>query len=414
MAFGSHDSPAGQGSWAGSSLTPDLDVSLGRTRGGTAPTHLHQATRRMLRGVPLLTPPPRSSRGPSGPSPLLPRAFTPGPSLRDAAHRWQQPTSGPAPAFASPHGGAAQRGLELADLDGRVGAEALLELLHQGLHRLLRHLGSCNTSKGIMVRRCPSVPSPTGTALSSGSLSPSGQHGTPACQVSQRAPPNPSQKHRNKQRRSLRKLHFLSCCFTALSIIPCPFLHSEALSQGFKAGRTPLAATRSPHPNPRLSSFWVLHLHCSSPEKTASIHHGRLADIYATALPVLTPQHPEIPFKKITKPQKKQNRPTKPATAGRKQKCLQMAKMKFRIKRSVLQKVTEVTWVYQTTQPPSAPRKNPAAEHHLWLRPHRKAPGVSGWLKKARPACRAPMGAGADHARPAHLGISPGISELPR
>lgn len=105
--------------------------------------------------------PPR--RGAPG-LPLLPRAFTPGPSHLDAAHPQQQPTSGPAPAFASPHGGAAQRGLELADLDGRVGAEALLELLHQGLHRLLRHLGSCNTGKGTAVRRCPSARSPTGTA----------------------------------------------------------------------------------------------------------------------------------------------------------------------------------------------------------------------------------------------------------
>lgn len=208
MAFRSHDTPARQGGWAGSSLTPNPDASLGRTRGGTAPTHLHQSMRRMLRGVPLLTPPPRSSRAPCGPSPLLLCAFTPGPSRRDTAHCHQQPTSGPAPAFASPHRGAAQRGLELTDLDGRVGAEALLELLHQGLHRLLRHLGSCNTNKGTVVRRCPSAPSPTGTALSSGSLSPLGQHGTPACQVTQRAPPNLSQKHRNKQRRSLQKLHF--------------------------------------------------------------------------------------------------------------------------------------------------------------------------------------------------------------
>lgn len=64
-----------------------------------------------------------------------------------------QPTSGPAAAFPSPYGRAAQRGLELPDLDGRVGAEALLELLHQGLHRLLCHLGSCNTSKGTVVKR---------------------------------------------------------------------------------------------------------------------------------------------------------------------------------------------------------------------------------------------------------------------
>lgn len=63
------------------------------------------------------------------------------------------PTSGSAPAFASPHGSAAQRGLELPDLDGGVGAETLLELLHQGLHRLLGHLGSCNASKGRAVRR---------------------------------------------------------------------------------------------------------------------------------------------------------------------------------------------------------------------------------------------------------------------
>lgn len=68
------------------------------------------------------------------------------------------PTSGPAAAFPSAHGGAAQRGLQLPDLDGRVGAEALLELLHQGLHRLLRHLGSCNTSTGAVVRKEHCVP----------------------------------------------------------------------------------------------------------------------------------------------------------------------------------------------------------------------------------------------------------------
>lgn len=151
---------------------------------------------------------PHHRGAPGVPLGQAPCSFTPGPSHRDTAHHQQQPTSGPAPAFASPHGGAAQRGLELTDLDGRVGAETLLELLHQGLHRLLRHLGSCNTNKGTVVRRCPSAPSPTGTALSSGSLSPLGQHGTPACQVTQRAPPNLSQKHRNKQRRSLQKLHF--------------------------------------------------------------------------------------------------------------------------------------------------------------------------------------------------------------
>lgn len=71
------------------------------------------------------------------------------------------PTSGPAAAFPSPHGRAAQRGLELPDLDGRVGAEALLELLHQGLHRLLRHLGSCNASKGTVVKRGPGHHVPT-------------------------------------------------------------------------------------------------------------------------------------------------------------------------------------------------------------------------------------------------------------
>lgn len=68
------------------------------------------------------------------------------------------PTSGPAAAFPSAHGGAAQRGLQLPDLDGCVGAEALLELLHQGLHRLLRHLGSCNTSTGAVVRKEHCVP----------------------------------------------------------------------------------------------------------------------------------------------------------------------------------------------------------------------------------------------------------------
>lgn len=53
------------------------------------------------------------------------------------------PTSRLAPPLPLSCRRAAQGWLQLTDLDGRVSAETLLELLHQGLHCLLSHLSCC-------------------------------------------------------------------------------------------------------------------------------------------------------------------------------------------------------------------------------------------------------------------------------
>lgn len=77
---------------------------------------------------------------------------------------WQEvlggPTSRLAPPPPLPCRGAAWGWLQLTDLDGRVSAETLLELLHQGLHCLLRRLSCCyRVSNGAEVRVWP-IPSP--------------------------------------------------------------------------------------------------------------------------------------------------------------------------------------------------------------------------------------------------------------
>lgn len=54
-----------------------------------------------------------------------------------------RPTSRLAPPLPLPCRCAAQGWLQLTDLDGRVSAETLLELLHQGLHCLLSRLSCC-------------------------------------------------------------------------------------------------------------------------------------------------------------------------------------------------------------------------------------------------------------------------------
>lgn len=70
------------------------------------------------------------------------------------------PTSRLAPPLPFPCRGPARGWLQLTDLDGRVSAETLLELLHQGLHCLLRRLSCCyRVGNGAEVRARP-TPSP--------------------------------------------------------------------------------------------------------------------------------------------------------------------------------------------------------------------------------------------------------------
>lgn len=168
--FHSQQSSVSQGSWqgpwthSGPQYVPGGSMRWCHSQ-ASSPDHPEDAAW----SLPLLTPPQRSSRistlssegegfPPSSPAKLLWTGPNAG-DRRSSGGPWQ-PTSGPAPAFPSPHRRAAQRGLELPDLNRRVGAEALLELLHQGLHRLLRHFGSCNSGKGTAVRRGQATISP--------------------------------------------------------------------------------------------------------------------------------------------------------------------------------------------------------------------------------------------------------------
>ena len=68
------------------------------------------------------------------------------------------PTSGPASPLPPPCWDAAWCWLQLTDLDGLVRAEALLELLHQGLHWLLRRLSRrYRVGNGAKVRAWPTL-----------------------------------------------------------------------------------------------------------------------------------------------------------------------------------------------------------------------------------------------------------------
>ena len=68
------------------------------------------------------------------------------------------PTSGPASPLPPPCWDAAWCWLQLTDLDGRVRAEALLKLLHQGLHWLLRRLSRrYRVGNGAEVRAWPTL-----------------------------------------------------------------------------------------------------------------------------------------------------------------------------------------------------------------------------------------------------------------
>lgn len=127
--------------------------------------------------------------------------------------------------------------------------------------------GAATPTKGLWLEGAPVPPAPPAQPFPQGASAPWGSMGhQPARSPREHLPTSP--KNTETSKGGVYGNYFFFFIFTALLIIPCPFLHSKALSQGFKAGRTPLAATRSPHPNPRLSSFWVLHLHCSSPGKT--------------------------------------------------------------------------------------------------------------------------------------------------